>query len=79
MKSHNILYSLAEMIFGVGLFEITGKLSLNFEQNSLGTSPIYLVFITLGGIALFLFLHGAVKVWKSAYVKEDLNIFTEQQ
>ena len=78
MKVHRIEYSLVEMLLGVGLFELTGKCALNFEQNGLGQSPLYLILITLGGLAMFMFFHGSIKLWKSATVKKDLNTFTKQ-
>lgn len=76
MKDSKIEWGLIEMLLSVGLFELTGKYSLSFEQNNLGTSPLYFVLISLGGLAVFMFLHGAVKVDKFFRVKKKLNSFT---
>ena len=67
MKPHRPEWSLTEMLLGAGLFELTGKYSLNLEQNGAGNSLFYILLVTLGGLSVFMFFHGSIKLWKSVH------------
>lgn len=70
---------LAEILFGYGFFELGGKYALSLEQNGGGTSPLYLLMITLSAFGIVLGMDGCVKLWRLVTVKKDLKAFTKQR
>lgn len=69
---------LVKLLFGFGFFELGGKYALNMEQNGLGTSPFYLIMISLSAFGVVLFMNGSIRLYRFMTVKENLNTFTKQ-
>ena len=69
---------IAKMLFGYGCYELGGKYALNLEQPNLGTTPLYLLMISLSSLGVLLFMNGGLHLYRLVTVKEDLNIITKQ-